>query len=84
MKSSPYEPEGIDVIAADGRPSAVRAGKRTFRVVRILNVWRIDEDWWRKPVSRLYLSLELDNGARLTVFRDMVSGAWYRQNYTGV
>ena len=84
MKTSPCEPERIDIVAADGRPSAIRVGKRTFKVVRVLNVWRVDEDWWREPVSRLYLSLELDSGARLTVFRDILSGLWYRQNFMGL
>jgi hypothetical protein len=81
MKNSPYEPEAIDVTAEDGAPTVIKAGKRTYKVKRVLNVWRIDEDWWRQPISRLYLSLELENGSRLTVFRDMTGDAWYRQNY---
>jgi hypothetical protein len=81
MKNSPYEPEMIDITVTDGKPSVVRIRRRTFKVAHILNMWRIDEDWWRKPISRLYLLLELNSGTRLTVFRDLTSGSWYMQNY---
>lgn len=80
MKTSPYEPEAVDLLAEDGMPKAIKIGKRNVRVLRVLNMWRIDEDWWRCPVSRLYLSLELESGKRVTLFKDMIRGVWYRQN----
>jgi hypothetical protein len=81
MKNSPYEPEVIDVREENGTPTAITTRRRTLKVHRVLNMWRIDEDWWRCPVSRLYLLLELQNGTRLTVFHDMIHHIWYRQNY---
>jgi hypothetical protein len=47
----------------------------------VLNSWRIDDEWWRKPVSRLYYSLEFTSGSRYTVFQDLITGQWYRQNW---
>jgi hypothetical protein len=79
--ASPYAPEKIEVAAQEGSPFVVRFKKRPVLVKDIVNTWRIDEEWWRKPISRLYFSLELENGARLTVFRDLMEGAWYRQNW---
>jgi hypothetical protein len=81
MKTSPYEPEGIDVRTEEGMPAAIKIGKRTFKVLGVLNMWRIDEDWWRQPISRLYFLLELDNGSRVSVFKDMIRGHWYTQRY---
>jgi hypothetical protein len=81
MKGSPYEPEAIDVATKDGMPAAIIIGRRRLKVQRVLNVWRVDEDWWRCPVSRMYLFLEMENGARLTIFQDMIGNAWYKQNY---
>jgi hypothetical protein len=78
---SPYEPEQIDVIAPKGTPKILRTKKKILQVKEVVNTWRIDEDWWRKPISRLYFSLELVSGARLTVFRDVGTGQWYRQNW---
>ena len=79
--ASPYDPERIEVAAQEGRPFVVRLKKRPVLVKDVVNVWRIDEEWWRKPISRLYFSLELENGARITVFRDLLGGRWYRQNW---
>jgi len=79
--TSPYDPEKIEVAAQEGRPFVVRLKKRPVLVKDVVNMWRIDEEWWRKPISRLYFSLELENGARLTVFNDLSGGGWYRQSW---
>jgi hypothetical protein len=81
VAASPYDPEKIEIAAQEGRPFVVRLKRRPVLVKDVVNMWRIDEEWWRKPISRLYFSLELENGARITVFRDLVAGAWYRQNW---
>ena len=44
-------------------------------------MWRIDDEWWRKPISRLYYLLEFTTGSRFTVFQDLITGRWYRQNW---
>ena len=79
--ASPYDPERIEIAAQEGRPFVVRLKKRPVLVKDVVNMWRIDEEWWRKPISRLYFSLELENGARITVFHDLMGGTWYRQNW---
>ncbi len=78
---SPYEPEKIEVIEKDGRPLSVWVRKRRVQVKEVLNMWRIDEEWWRKPISRLYFLMELENNSRVTLFKDLVGGVWYRQNW---
>jgi hypothetical protein len=50
-------------------------------VKEVLNIWRIDEEWWRKPISRLYYLVEFTSGSRFTVFQDLITGQWYRQNW---
>jgi hypothetical protein len=81
VAASPYDPERIEIAAQEGKPFVVRLKRRPVLVKDVVNVWRIDEEWWRKPISRLYYSLELENGARITVFRDLLGGTWYRQNW---
>ena len=82
MKSSPFEPELIEVTVVDGLPSRVKFKKRMQRVREIVNLWRIDDGWWHKPVSRFYYFLELEGGSRITVFHDLIGGGWYRQNWS--
>jgi len=76
---NPYHPEPISVVARDGLPVMVQVRKRNLRVREIMNTWRIEEEWWRAPISRLYFLLELENGMRLTLFVE--NGNWYRQNW---
>ena len=71
---SPYDPQALEVAVRDGRPVAVRLKKRSLKVSEVANTWRIDEEWWRKPISRLYFLLDLENGMRLTVFLDLEAG----------
>ena len=60
---------------------AVRLKGRWRRVVSIDEVWSIDEEWWReKPIVRMYYRVNIEDGRQMTVFRDMLDGAWYRQN----
>lgn len=82
MKASPSDPEPLPVIAVENRPAWVILKKKKQKVREIVNIWRIDDAWWRKPVARMYYALELESGARITVFQDLDSGDWYRQNWS--
>jgi hypothetical protein len=72
-------PREIRVLADKaGVPVAVIRGS-SRRVEQIVDTWRIDDEWWRQEVSRLYFRLVLHGGIRLTVFQDLISGNWYEQ-----
>ena len=66
---------------ASGLPVAVRL-KRRQAVATIEDRWRIDDEWWRaEPVSRLYYNVLLASGQRLVLYKDLVTGNWYQQDY---
>ncbi len=69
----------MEVIAREGKPVVIHFKKRRLRVKEVVNVWRIDEEWWRRLISRLYFLLELESGMRITVFQDLEGGEWYKQ-----
>ena len=62
-----------------GRPVSLEMGGRQNRVVEIQDRWRIDDEWWRKEISRMYWQVVLEDGQQLVVFQDMITGDWYRQ-----
>ena len=63
----------------EGLPAELhRRGKR-FRVVAVRERWRIDDEWWRTPISREYFALVLEDGRPIILFRDLVAGGWYGQ-----
>jgi hypothetical protein len=75
-------PRPIDIRAdAAGRPLAVIDQGRARPVEQVQDVWRIDDEWWREPISRRYLTLLLADGALRTVFQDLTDGRWYEQRY---
>jgi hypothetical protein len=66
---------------ADGLPIAVRT-KRRQAVNSIEDRWRLDDEWWRaEPVSRLYYNVLLASGQRLVLYKDLITGEWYSQEY---
>jgi hypothetical protein len=75
------EPRAVDVrTGEDGEPVHVRfPGKTARRVEAVRERWRIDDEWWRNPISREYWSVVLDDGRLLTLYRDLSEGLWYVQ-----
>jgi hypothetical protein len=65
-----------------GRPTAVsRESVRQFTEVEtILDRWRIDDEWWRGEVSRMYYQVVLRSGPTVTIFQDLLSVKWFFQN----
>jgi hypothetical protein len=64
-----------------GHPVIVATGRLRQPVREIQDVWRIDDEWWREPISRLYYRLLLANGHIRTVYHDLVTGRWHAQEY---
>jgi hypothetical protein len=65
-----------------GEPQVVVLGRERLAVAAVQDRWRIDDEWWReRPVSRVYFSVLLEDGRRLTIYRDLVTGRWSEQNY---
>ena len=64
-----------------GQPVSVRLPRRQ-KITDIEDRWRIDDEWWRRqPVSRLYYAVRLNSGQRLEIYKDLVTGNWYKQTY---
>ncbi len=66
----------IDVdLDADGRPWRLRGGGGSEQV-EVCNRWRVEEAWWRRPVSRDYYKLA---GQRLLalVYLDRLDETWH-------
>ena len=76
-------PEVVSVeLDANGQPAAVRRSKNnggSQAVESILDLWRIDDEWWRLPISRLYYDVMLEGGGHIVLFKDHVTGNWFAQ-----
>jgi hypothetical protein len=85
------EPRPVAVeLDANGQPAAIRRSKdnggghggqeETAAVVEtVLEMWRIDDEWWRQLISRRYFAVILEGGARVVLFEDLVTHEWFMQ-----
>ncbi len=64
-----------------GEPQAVVLGRERLAVAAVQDRWRIDDEWWRNEVSRLYYRLILASNQVLTAYRDVTTARWWVQNY---
>jgi hypothetical protein len=70
-------PRAVAVRArADGQPELVDG--RTVDAVR--ESWLIEDRWWTEaPLQRRYWEVVTVDGRNQVVFRDVLSGRWWRQ-----
>ena len=70
------EPTAARVVVDDEVPTAInRVG-----VASVREEWHVVDRWWtEEPVRRRYFEVVLDNGRNVVVFRDELTGNWFRQ-----
>lgn len=64
---------------ASSRRAIMPSTTRHRRVADIIEAWRIDDEWWREPISRQYFDVVLEEGAHVVVFQDLITGEWFLQ-----
>lgn len=75
------QPQPLHVSAdGSGLPRAI-VRQTPQRVAAIQDVWRIDDEWWREPISRRYFQIVLETGEIRTIYHDLISDEWYEQWY---
>ena len=74
------QPRPVKVVESKDGPSEIFLKQTPAPVASVEDTWRLDDEWWReRPISRRYFECVLEEGRRLTVFKDLVTGRWYRQ-----
>jgi hypothetical protein len=48
-------------------------------VEAVLEMWRIDDEWWRIQISRRYFAVLLQGGTRVVLFEDLGTHEWFMQ-----
>jgi hypothetical protein len=68
----------VVVHQAPGVPGApgTPGGKR---VEAIGESWRVEDEWWRQPISRRYVEVVLEGGGRVVLYEDLITGEWWVQ-----
>ena len=76
-------PSPVRVMCSGDTPRRVSAGRVNWRAVdRVVDLWEVDTEWWTPaPVRRRYWRLAMADGGLMTVYRDLITGRWFRQGY---
>ena len=75
------QPRPVHVVTdVRDRPVTIHLGNRARRVEHIRESWRIDDEWWRTPISRQYVRVVLDTGRLVTLYLDLEEHRWYLQD----
>ena len=73
-------PVAVDVREGPGRqPESLRVGREWRRVASIEDRWSFDLWWTPEPTSRAYYLVSREDGAQMTLFRDLLNDRWYQQ-----
>ncbi len=76
------QPKPLEVEADErGLPRRVTRRRQRLRIASVLDVWRIDDEWWRAEISRRYFLVVLEGGISRTIYQDLVTGEWFEQSY---
>jgi hypothetical protein len=43
-------------------------------------IWRVDDEWWRAPISRRYVEVILKGGKHTVLYHDLVIDEWFEQS----
>ena len=80
-------PVAVQVVnAPDGQPISIaetRKGRAiTSRVDHVIDLWELEDEWWRPAsIRRRYFRLLMNTGCVMTIFKDISSEEWFRQEY---
>jgi hypothetical protein len=66
----------VVVHQAPGAPGTPGPGKR---VEAVGESWRVEDEWWRQPISRRYVEVVLEGGGRVVLYEDLITGEWWVQ-----
>lgn len=75
-------PEGLSIEVLqdkEGAPLSFTWEGKRHHVAHLSNAWRVDVDWWNARKWRAYYKLATDSGLLVTVYQDLLTGAWYLQ-----
>jgi hypothetical protein len=61
-----------------GHPKTIK-DSQCRRVEAVGEIWRVDDEWWREPISRRYVEVMLEGGGHVVLFEDLTTAQWFLQ-----
>ena len=48
-------------------------------VESIIEIWHVDDEWWREPISRRCVEVILEAGKHVVLYEDLTTSEWFMQ-----
>jgi len=68
-----------EVADQNGEPIRFRNRETMHEIRQCMECWRIDDEWWRYPISRIYFQVALETGQSVILYHDLVRDQWFLQ-----
>jgi hypothetical protein len=62
-----------------GRRRTTEDDVKHLTVEAVGEIWRVDDEWWRQPISRRYVEVMLEGGGHVVLFEDLTTNQWFMQ-----
>lgn len=78
---SPHYLVSVEEVRGQSKSApASPTGRSGRRVEEILEIWRVDDEWWRRrSITRRYVEVVLEGGGHVVLFEDLVTNEWFLQ-----
>ncbi len=63
-----------------GHPLCVTDTSVTKKIEKVLDTWRVDDEWWRDRISRRYVDAVLYGGKHFAMYEDLLTNTWFAQH----
>jgi hypothetical protein len=63
----------------NGEPIRFRNRGAVQEICQCMECWRVDDEWWRDPISRIYFQVVLGTGQSVILYHDLVRDQWFLQ-----
>ena len=57
----------------------MRKGLAGKPVESIIEIWHVDDEWWREPISRRCVEVILEGGKHVVLYEDLTTNDWFMQ-----
>ena len=61
------------------RSETIHSGLVGKAVEAIIEIWHVDDEWWREPISRRCVEVILEGGKHVVLYEDLTTRDWFMQ-----
>jgi hypothetical protein len=70
---------GAELQTSPQATTATEQRCRSLTVETILEIWLVDDEWWREPIARRYVEVILEGGKHVVLYEDLATSGWFMQ-----